>query len=104
MSNGFLFLIGAILFEVMGTTCMKLAEGFTQWLPSVFVFVFYGLCLVCLTLSLKTIEVSVAYAIWAGLGIALMSGIGVFLFGETITLQKWISILLIVIGVVGLQW
>ena len=99
-----LFLVLAIVAEVTGTTCMKLSSGFTQLLPSVAMVIFYGLSLSALTMALKKIEVSVAYAIWSGLGTALIAIIGIFWFKEPATALKIMSILLIIIGVVGLNF
>lgn len=97
------FLAGAIALEVAGTTSMKLSEGFTKLLPSVLLFVFYAASFVALTLALKKIEVGVAYAVWSGAGTALIAAIGILYFNETATLIKFISILLIIVGVVGLN-
>jgi small multidrug resistance pump len=99
-----LFLVLAIVAEVVGTTCMKLSSGFTQLLPSVAMVIFYGISLSALTMALKKIEVSVAYAIWSGLGTALIAIIGIFGFKEPATALKIMSILLIIIGVVGLNF
>jgi small multidrug resistance pump len=93
----------AILFEVSGTICMKLSEEFTKIVPSIFIFVFYGLCLTFLTLSLRKLEVSIVYAVWAGLGTILISSIGVVWFRESFTVVKFISIFLIIVGVIGLN-
>ncbi len=98
-----IFLVFAILFEVAGTTCMKLSEGFTKLLPSVGLGVFYLLSLTLLTLALKRIDVSVAYAIWSGLGTAVISVIGIAIFREPVTAMKIGSLVLIVLGVVGLN-
>jgi small multidrug resistance pump len=98
-----LTLIAAIILEVIGTTSMKLAEGFTQLVPSVAVFVFYSASLAMLTLALKKWDVSVAYAIWSGLGTALIVVVGVLWFGEALTWMRAISIVLILIGVIGLN-
>jgi len=97
------YLLLAIIFEVAGTTSMKLSEGFTKIVPSIMMFIFYILSLVALTFALKKIEMSVAYAIWAGLGTALIATIGLFLFKEEISLLKVVSILFIIAGVVGLH-
>ncbi len=86
-----------------GTTAMKLSEGFTKTLPSVAMTLFYILSLAMLTLTLKKIDVGVAYAIWSGVGTALIAEIGVVLFGESLTPLKIASIVLIILGVVGLQ-
>jgi len=65
--------------------------------------VFYAASFVALTLALKKIEVSVAYAVWSGVGTALIAAIGMLYFRETVTTLKLVSILLIIIGVVGLN-
>ena len=101
--QSWLYLTGAILLEVAGTSCMKLSQGFTKLIPSILIFVFYGLSFVGLTIALKKIDVSIAYAVWAGIGTALIAGIGMFYFKEPLTLVKVISILLIIAGVVGLN-
>ncbi|AFL72382.1 DMT family transporter [Thiocystis violascens] len=96
------FLASAIVLEVAGTTAMKLSGGFTRLVPSIFLFVFYAASFAALTLALKKIDVGVAYAVWSGVGTALIVAIGVLYFREPATLLKFISILLIVIGIVGL--
>ena len=98
-----LYLALAILLEVCGTTCMKLSEGFTRMVPSILIFVFYTLSFGMLTLALKRIEVSVAYAVWSGVGTAFIATIGVLWFKEPATAMKLISLGLIIIGVVGLN-
>jgi small multidrug resistance pump len=97
------YLIFAILAEVAGTTSMKLSEGFTRTAPSAFIFVFYGLSLALLTLALKRLDVSLSYAIWSGLGTALIAAIGILWFREPVTLLKLVSLALIVAGVIGLN-
>ena len=98
-----LILVVAIVFEVAGTTSMKLSDGFTKLMPSVLLFVFYAASIVALTFALKKIEVSIAYAVWSGIGTALIATIGILYFRETFTILKLICILLIIIGVVGLN-
>lgn len=98
-----LYLILAILLEVAGTTSMKLSNGFTKAAPSVFIFIFYILSFAFLTLSLKRLEVSFAYAVWSGLGTLLIAIIGVTFFHEPMTSIKAISLGLIISGVVGLR-
>jgi small multidrug resistance pump len=98
-----IYLVLAIVAEVAGTTCMKLSEGFTRALPSTLLFVFYGLSFALLTLALKRLDVSVAYAVWSGVGTALIAVIGLFWFREPMTILKMVSLALIVAGVVGLN-
>jgi small multidrug resistance pump len=96
------YLICAITMEVIGTTNMKLSQGFTKTLPSVLMFVFYGFSFAFLTLALKKIDLSLSYAIWSGVGTALIAAIGVLYFKEPVTAIKLVSIGLIVMGVIGL--
>jgi small multidrug resistance pump len=99
-----LLLVAAIVFEVAGTTSMKLSAGFTKALPSVLLFVFYALAFGALTLTLKIMEVSFVYAIWSGLGTALVTLIGILYFKESANIFKIASIGLIILGVVGLHF
>jgi small multidrug resistance pump len=92
-----------ILFEVLGTICMKYAEGFTKFLPSVLVFVFYGISLAALVFVLEKMQVSIAYAIWASAGTALIAIIGMLFFKESFSLIKVLSICFIIIGILGLE-
>ncbi len=98
-----LILAATIILEVIGSTMMKLSDRFTLFWPSVAVFVCYSLSLIGLTIVLKTIDLSVAYAIWCGVGIALVAVIGVLYFKEPLTIQRIASLVLIIVGVVGLQ-
>jgi small multidrug resistance pump len=103
MNSAWLFLSGAILFEVAGTTCMKLSKGFTVLTPSVLMFAFYACAFGLNTVATKTIELSVAYAIWSGVGTALTAAIGIFYFKEPAGTLKMLSLTLIVVGVMGLH-
>jgi small multidrug resistance pump len=98
-----IYLALGIVFEVLGTICMKYAEGFTKLWPSVLVFVFYGTSLGLLVLVLEKYEVSIAYAIWAGAGTALIAAIGILMFNEPVSVTKVICILMIIAGIVGLE-
>lgn len=98
-----IYLLLAIVFEVAGTTSLKLSEGLTNPVPSVAMLVLYGLSFASLAFALKQLEVGVVYAIWAGIGTAAITLIGVWWFQESLTLSKVISIGLIIAGVVGLN-
>jgi small multidrug resistance pump len=98
-----LFLTGAILLEVAGTISMKLSEGFTKFVPSVLLFVFYAASFSALAFALRRIDVSIAYAIWSGVGTALIAAIGILYFREAATTLRLISIGLIIVGAVGLN-
>ncbi|OGO01495.1 MAG: hypothetical protein A2Y59_02380, partial [Chloroflexi bacterium RBG_13_52_14] len=81
---------------------MKLSEGFTKLVPSILMFVFYGISFAFLTLALRKINLSVTYTVWAGVGTALIAAIGFVYFKEPLTAIKAISIVLIIAGVIGL--
>jgi small multidrug resistance pump len=98
-----LYLSTAIILEVIGTVSMKLSQGFTRLLPTVAMFVLYGLSLAAMNLALRQIDVSIVYAVWSGVGTALITIIGIFWFREPMTVLKMVSIFLIIVGVVGLN-
>lgn len=101
MSWVYLFL--AIISEVSGTTFVKLSHGFTRLIPSLLIFVFYGISLAAFSVALKKIDISVAYVVWSGLGTALIVSIGALLFKEPFTAMKLFYIALIMVGVIGLN-
>ena len=96
-------LSGAILFEVAGTTCMRLSEGFTRLTPSLLIFVFYAISFALNTVVTRVLGLSVVYAVWAGVGTVLTALIGIYYFREPATAVKLVSIGLIVTGVIGLH-
>jgi small multidrug resistance pump len=98
-----LILVLAILLEVAGTTCMKLSNGFTKLVPSIAIFVLYGLSLSCFTVALKGLPLSVASAVWSGVGTSLVAIIGFAWFKEPVTFAKIAFIALILVGVIGLN-
>jgi small multidrug resistance pump len=98
-----LFLTGAIIMEVCGTTCIKLSQGFTRLWPSILIFVFYALSFTLVTYAVKKLELSITYAIWSGVGTFLIALIGLFWFKEEMTWLKGISMLLVIAGVIGLN-
>lgn len=100
---GWIYLGLAIILEVVGTTCMKLSNGFSRLLPSLWMGVFYVLSFSALTMALKQIPVSTAYAIWSGVGTALIATIGFAFFQESATLMKIGSLILVILGVLGLR-
>lgn len=101
--SAWLLLLFAIVMEVSGTTCMKLSQGFTQLLPTILVFVFYGFSFTASTFALKTIDVSIAYAIWMALGAVMIAIIGMVWFNEPLSVLKVMALLMIVAGVVLLN-
>lgn len=102
--TGYGYLAVAIVLEVCGTVCMKLSDGFTHTLPTIGTYFFYSMCFWALGTALKSIEVSVAYAIWSGVGTALVTAIGIAAFKEDLSLIKVVSVAFIIVGIVGLQY
>lgn len=98
-----ILLIIAIVLEVSGTISMKLSDGFTKIVPVIAMLTFYALGLSLLALTLRTIDVSIAYAVWSGLGTAIIAVVGMIWFKEPITVIKVFSLCLIIMGVVGLN-
>ena len=96
-------LVVAIVLEVVGTTNMKLSEGFSKLVPSVLVLFFYALSIVALTFAVNRLDVSVAYAVWSGMGTALVAMIGIWFFQESLTITKLIALELIIVGVAMLH-
>ncbi len=82
---------------------MKLSHGFTQIVPSVLMFVFYGACFTVFAFAVKKIEVSTAYAIWCGVGAALIGLIGCVVFKESVNVMKIAGLLLVILGVAALK-
>jgi small multidrug resistance pump len=103
MTKSWLLLTAAILLEVAGTTSMKFSAGFTKLLPSILIFIFYAASFAVLTLALRKIDISIAYAIWSGMGTVLITAIGILWFREPATAFKLACIGLIVLGVIGLN-
>jgi small multidrug resistance pump len=82
---------------------MKLSEGFSKLVPSVLVLFFYALSIIALTFAVNRLDVSVAYAVWSGMGTALVAMIGLWFFQESVTTIKVVALGLIVVGVVMLH-
>jgi small multidrug resistance pump len=98
-----ILLVLAITTEVAGTSLLKLSEGMRHLFPTLGSLVLYLVSLALLGLSLNKIDVSVAYAIWSGLGTALIVIIGIVWLGEAMTWTKILFIALIVVGAIGLN-
>ncbi|WP_459502092.1 DMT family transporter [Bacillus sp. C1] len=98
-----LLLLITIIFEIAGTVAMKLSNGLTKLVPSVLIFICYGICFSVFAIVVKKIHLSIAYAIWSGLGTLFITIISVYFFKEHISLFQVFCILCIVLGVVGLK-
>ncbi len=100
---GYLYLAIAVISEVIATTALKASDGFSKTLPSIVVALGYGIAFYCLSLTLKTVPVGVAYAIWSGVGIVLVTTVGWVAFGQKLDAPALIGMALIVAGVVIMQ-
>ena len=103
MYGAFLLLGFAIVVEVGATAVLPKAEGFTHPGWTAVVLAGYGLSIWLLTVVVKQVPVSVAYAVWAGAGTALVAVVGLLFLGEHLTWVKAASLAMIVAGVVGLN-
>jgi small multidrug resistance pump len=101
--SGYLFLGIAIAAEVIATTSMKALDGFNKPLPLLLVVVGYGLSLWLLSLVVKTIPIGIAYAVWAGLGIVMVSIAALFIYEQKLDLPAILGMSMIVAGVVVIQ-
>ena len=101
--NAYVFLAIAICAEVIATVSMKAVKGLSTPLPLVRVVVGYGIAFWMLTLVVRTVPVGIAYAIWAGMGIVLVSVAALFIYGQKLDLPAMLGMALIVLGVVVIQ-
>lgn len=98
--KNWLFLAIAITAEVVATSSLKASDGFTKLWPSIFVIIGYAIAFYFLSLTLKVIPVGIAYAIWAGLGIVLISLVGWVILGQTLDIASMVGMTLIIAGVI----
>jgi small multidrug resistance pump len=98
-----MFLFIAIVSEVIATSALKATADFTKLWPSIIVVVGYASAFYFLSLTLRTIPVGIAYAIWSGLGVALIALVAWVLYGQTLDVPAFVGIALIVAGVVVLN-
>lgn len=99
-----IYLLSSIVLETIGTTLMKMSDGFSKLSYTAGTLIAYGVCFAFLSFALKKIPVSVAYAIWGAAGITIIAAVGVLFFKESISFMKVLSILFIVLGVIGLNF
>ncbi len=99
----YFYLAIAIVAEVIGTSALKATEGFTRAAPTIIVVIGYGIAFYFLSLALRHIPVGVAYAIWSGVGIALITLIGWLVFKQALDAAALAGILLIVLGVIVIR-
>jgi|SRR5690554_1707019 quaternary ammonium compound-resistance protein SugE len=102
MSWVILFLAG--LFEIVWAVGLKYSEGFSRLWPSLITLIALAISMVLLGLSLRTLPLGTAYAIWTGIGAVGTVTLGIFLFGEPASLFRLLCIALIVFGIIGLKF
>ena len=100
---GWLYLAGAIVFEIGGTTALKLSDGLRYLRPSLAVAVLYGISFACLAIAMRRIELGIAYAVWSGVGTAIIAAVGIVWFREPASALKLVSLALVIVGIVGLN-
>lgn len=100
MYLGVLYLVGAIIAEVFGTSMMKLTAMLKNKLPILGIIFGYGIAFYLLSLALTQVPLSFAYAVWSGAGTALTAMIGFLVFKEKISKQTIIGIVLLIVGIV----
>ncbi len=101
--NDWVYLFLAIMSEVIATASLKSTEGFTKPIPSIIVLVGYCAAFYFLSLTLDTISIGVAYAIWSGVGVATITVVSYFLYDQKIDLAGILGIGLIIAGVIVLR-
>jgi small multidrug resistance pump len=99
-----LYLAISIISEVIATSALKASSGFTRLYPSTLVVVGYGLAFYCLSLTLRTIPIGIAYAVWSGIGIVLVSLIGWIVYDQKLDLAALLGIAMIISGVIVLNF
>lgn len=100
MKAAYIYLAVAIVAEVVATSALKASEEFTRWIPSMIVVIGYGAAFYYMTLVLRSIPIGITYAVWAGLGIVLVTVIGAVLYKQIPDMPAMIGIGLIVAGVI----
>jgi small multidrug resistance pump len=99
----YLYLLVAIVSEVIGTSALKASEGFTKLGPSLLTVAGYGFAFYFLSLTLAAIPVGVAYAVWSGVGVVLIALVGFLWFGQTLDAPALIGLALILAGVLTIN-
>lgn len=101
--HSWILLFIAIFCGVLGTSCIKLSFNFQGWKLLFTLLMLYFIAFVAMTLALQGIEMSIVYAVWSGLGTILIAFIGLFVFNEAISVKKIVSLLLILVGILGIN-
>lgn len=103
MHTGYIYLVIAIICEVIATSALKATEGFSRLLPSIVTVIGYAAAFYFLSLTLKSIPIGIAYAMWSGVGVVLIAIIGVVVFQQRLDLPAVVGLSLIIAGVLVLN-
>jgi quaternary ammonium compound-resistance protein SugE len=103
MSLAWIFLLLAGFFEICFTIALKYSQGFSKLIPSIITVIFIVLSFFSVSQAMKTIPIGTAYAVWAGIGAAGTVVTGIIFFGDSSHIVRLISIMLIIIGIIGLK-
>ena len=95
----YIYLFIAIIGELLGTTLLKVSEGFSKPLPGVSALLSYGVCFFFLSLAMKKIPLGITYATWSGVGLLVTAVISILVFNEELNLYTIIGLGLIIVGV-----
>ena len=95
----YIYLFIAIIGELLGTTLLKVSEGFSKPLPGVSALLSYGVCFFFLSLAMKKIPLGITYATWSGVGLLVTAVISILVFNEKLNLYTIIRLGLIIVGV-----
>jgi len=101
--SAYVLLVISIVSEVFGSSLLKVTNGFKKLLPTLGVIIGYAVAFYCLSLTLKTLPLGMAYAVWAGLGTALTALVGVIIYNEKLNFKMGIGLIFIICGVVLLN-
>jgi|TARA_B110000014_G_C20054808_1_gene548911 small multidrug resistance pump len=100
MFKTYLFLVGAIFFEVAGTMLLPVSQNFTKIVPTTSLAIFYLSAFYLLTFVVNKLPIAIVYATWSGLGIFTIAILGYFFFKQTLSWQAILGLFLIVVGVI----
>jgi small multidrug resistance pump len=103
VAQGWVSLVVAIIFGVLGTIFMKLSHGLRHLRPTMYCGLSYLVSFAAMTLAVTVIQLSVVYAVWSGVGTILVSMVGILYFNEHLSRRKVLFLLLIVMGVIGIH-
>ncbi|WP_424970266.1 DMT family transporter [Dinoroseobacter sp. S76] len=95
----YVILIGAIIAEVVATSALQASQQFTRIGPSITVVIGYGISFYLLSLTLKVMPLGIVYAVWSGMGLMLVAGIGWLIFGQRLDLPAILGLILILAGI-----